>query len=473
MKFLPNLTPSQKRFITLFAAIFQIKDAHGKLKSFEPLLFQQMFLKDSMICNKNYKHRIVNKGRGVGMSAVIAAELLLLAQSMKGIKIPITSISARTSNVLLEWCIFLCDNSLPINLYEPTKKINFNFKMERDTSINSVCKLKNGSVILPISGGSPDSIRSLRSPALVLDEFAFNPEQKAILGAGERTLSEGGQISIISTPRTSDILNDEFWKIWIYAERMGYKRYEFPIFPKGSINVNKSLLEQDLPPIIAPWIDIPQLESDRSRDILMFCRENMCEVQDESVAFLSWNLIKKCCILKEFSKPLLDNPIYVGIDVGRMQDLTAIEGFQAVDGKFYHVFEKIMRGIDIPTQVREIELLNNKYEFHSVNIDKTGIGLGLYEYARKDIGGKVRGITFTRETKTKMATNLRNKMQDDEVYMIKNDDFMDQIHSVPYHTLNGERTSEGHQDQFWACALALVKPSGNIVNAGKMLDGFI
>lgn len=473
MKFLPNLTPSQKRFITLFASVFQVKDAHGQLKMFEPLLFQQNFLKDSMLCNRKYQHRIVNKGRGVGMSAIIAGETVLIAQSMKGIKIPITSISARTSNVLLEWCIFLCDNSIPINLYEPTKKIDFNFKIERDTTINSVCKLKNGSTIIPISGGSPESIRSLRSPALICDEFAFADFQKAILGAGERTLSEGGQISIISTPRTSDILNDEFWRIWCHAESMGYKKYEFPIFPKGTVNVNKSLFEQKLPPPIASWIDIPQLESDRSRDPLMFARENLCEVLDESVAFLSWELIKKCCILKQFQKPLSDNPIYVGIDVGRMQDLTAIEGFQAVDGKYYHVFEKIMRGIDIPTQVMEIKLLDNKYDFHSINIDKTGIGLGLFEYARKDIGGKVRGITFTRETKQKMATNLRNKMQDDEVYLIKDDHFMDVIHSVPYSTLQGERTADGHQDQFWGCCLALMKPSGRVLDASRMLDNYI
>lgn len=473
MKFLPNLTSSQKRFIALFASVFQVKDAHGRLKNFEPLLFQQEFLKDSFLCNRSYKHRIVNKGRGIGLSVLIAGEIVLAAQSMRGVKIPITSISARTSNVLLEWCIFLCDHSLPVNLYESTKKINFNFKIERDTSINSICKLSNGSSIIPISGGSPESIRSIRSPLMVLDEFAFSPEQKAILGAGERTLSEGGQISIISTPRTSDILSDEYWRIWCHAESMGYKKYEFPIFPKGSIDVNKSLLEQQLPAPIAPWIDIPQLESDRSRDPLMFARENLCEVLDESVAFLSWDLIKKCCILKEFQKPLPNNPIYVGIDVGRMQDLTAIEGFQAIDGKYYHVFEKIMRGIDIPTQVHEIKSLDDKYDFHSVNIDKTGIGLGLFEYSRKEIGGKVRGITFTKESKTKMATNLRNKMQDDEVYLIKEDHFMDVIHSVPYSTLQGERTVDGHQDQFWACCLALMKPSGRILDAGKMLDSFI
>lgn len=466
MKYFPNLTKQQKRFIDLFASLFNVRDAHGQMKPFIPAPFQQEFLAGSMLCNKNYKNRIVNKGRGIGLTALIAGEILIAAKMMPKVKIPITSISARTANVLLNWTIDLADTSNTITITEGDLKI------DRDTTISSVCKLKNGSTIIPISGGSPESIRSLRAPLLVLDEFAFNDYQKEILTAGERCLSEKGQINIISTPRTSDVINDEYWRIWVHAEEMGYKRYEFPIFDRDKVDLNRPLTEQNLT-TIAPWIDISQLEKDRSRDILMFTRENLCLPADESVAFLPWNLIKKCCILKEFSKPLPENPIYVGIDVGREQDLTAIEGFQEVDGKFYHVFEKIMRGIDIPTQVREISLLNTKYDFHSVHIDKTGIGLGLYEYARKDIGGKVRGIVFTKESKTKMATNLRNSMQDDLVYMIRDNHFMDIMHSVPYSTLNGERSNDGHQDQFWACSLALMKPSGNIINAGKMLDGFI
>lgn len=472
MQFIKGLKLNQKRFITLFSQVFQIRNARGQMMPFYPEPFQQEFLKDSMLCDKNYKNRIVIKGRGIGLTSLVAGELVLTAQSMKNVKIPITSISARTANVLLDWCISLCDSSIPINLYENDKKIDFNFKIERDTSINSVCKLKNGSTIIPISGGSPESIRSLRSPMLVLDEFAFADYQKEVLTAGERCLSEGGQITIISTPRTSDILSDEFWRIYMHANELGYKKYEFPIFPKGSVNLNKPLLEQNLTPI-APWIDINQLEHDRKRDSIMFSRENLCSPADESVAFLPWSLIQKCCILPKFSEILKDNPIYCGIDVGREQDLTAIEAFQAVDGKFYHVLEKIMKGIDIPTQVREIELLDEKYDFHTINIDSTGIGLGLTEYARKEIGGKVHKVIFTRESKTKMATSLRNNMQDEKVFMIRDNNFMDILHSVPYDTLNAERKADGHADQFWGCALALMKPSSKVIDAGKMLDGYI
>lgn len=467
MKFIPGLTERQKRFIALFTSLFNVRDAHGQMKPFIPEPFQQEFLAGSMLCNKEYKNRIVNKGRGIGLTALIAGEILITARMKPKVKIPITSISAKTANVLLNWCIDLADSCNTIKINEGELKI------DRETYINSVCKLKNGSTIIPISGGSPESIRSLRAPMIVLDEFAFNEFQKEILTAGERCLSEGGQVTIISTPRTSDVINDEYWRIWMHADEMGYKRYQFPIFGNDSkVNLNQSLLEQNLTPI-APWVDMGALERDRSRDILMFSRENLCSPADESVAFLSWELIKKCCILNQFHKSSPDHPIYVGIDVGRMQDLTAIEGFQLVDGKYYHVLEKIMRGIDIPTQVSEIERLHEKHDFSAIVVDKTGLGMGLYDYLRKNIGGRVRGVTFTREVKTKIATNLRNKMQDDEVYMIRNNHFMDIIHSVPYDTLNSSRDSSGHADQFWACALALMKPSSRVLDAGNLLDGYI
>lgn len=466
IKYLPNLTKSQKNFINLFSTLFKVRTAHGESLPFIPTTFQQEFLKDSMLCNKKYKHRIVNKGRGIGLTSILAGELLLGARMMENVKIPVTSISAKTANVLLSWCIDLADNCNIINIKEGELKI------DRDRTINSICKLKNGSQIIPISGGSPDSIRSLRAPMLVLDEFAFNPSQREILTAGERCLSEGGQITIVSTPRTSDSINDEYWRIWTHAEEMGYQKYQFPIFDINTVDLNKSLLNQNLTPI-APWIDMESLERDRSRDVLMFTRENLCSPLDESVAFLSWGLIKQCCILKEFSKVIDDYPIYVGIDVGRMRDLTAIEGFQKVDGKFYHVLEKVMQNINIPTQTKEIELLDEKYNFHTINIDSTGIGLGLAEFLRKNIGSKIHKVNFTKDTKVEMATNMRNLMQDEKIYMINDGDFMDDIHQVPYDTLNSQRTSEGHSDRFWGCALSLMRPKSKVVNAGKLLDSYL
>ena len=85
----------------------------------------------------------------------------------------------------------------------------------------------------------------------------------------------------------------------------------------------------------------------------------------------------------------------------------------------------------------------------------------------------MRGVNFSRDVKTKIATSLRNKIQDDEVYFIKEDRFMDELHSLPYDTLNAAHTNNAHADRFWAVALALMKPSTQIVNAGKLLDSYI
>jgi len=460
LQLIPNLTPKQERFIKLFASLFNIRDAKGNLKPFIPTPFQQEFLKDSIVCNENPKHRIVVKGRGLGFTALIAGELLIAATIMPKVKIPVTSITAKTANVLIDWCIDLADNSNDLGYG----------KIERDKNIDSAVRLKNGSQIIPISGGSPESIRSLRAPVLVLDEFAFNAYQKEILTAGERCLSEGGQITIISTPRTADPINDEYWRILSKAEELGYKRYEFPVFPKDKFNVNKPIPEQGLEPI-APWLSIEELEKARKRDPIMFMREQQCTPMDESVAFLSWEIIKKSCILDKGE--VHDAPTYCGIDVGRTQDLTAIEIFQKVDGIFYQVDEVILRNMEIPRQVEEIKSLDFKYNFDRINIDKTGIGLGLYEYTRKALGSKTRGVQFTKENKVMLANNLRTLMQDEKIYLLRNDNLMDDLHSVPYDTLNSLRTKEGHADRFWAVALAVMKERGRVIDAGEILDDII
>jgi len=204
IEYLPGLTERQRRFINLFTALFNVRNAKGKLNPFIPLPFQQKFLAGSMLCNEKYKNRIVLKGRGIGLTSLVAGELLIAAKIYPKTKIPIASISARTANVLLNWCIDLADTSNTINISEGELKI------DRDMTISSVFRLKNGSTIIPISGGSPESVRSLRSPLMVLDEFAFAEYQREILTAGERCLSEGGQITIISTPRTSDVVGDEY-----------------------------------------------------------------------------------------------------------------------------------------------------------------------------------------------------------------------------------------------------------------------
>ena len=458
MQLIQNLTERQKRFIQLFASIYNIRDAKGQLKPFYPEPFQQEILRDSILCNKSPQNRIINKGRGIGLTALIAGEILLAATLMPKIKIPVASISAKTANVLIDWCSDLADNS---------NDLGFG-KIERDKSIDSMIKLENGSRIIPISGGSPESVRSLRTPILVLDEFAFNQYQKEILTAGERCLSESGQITIISTPRTTDTINDEFWRIWMRAEELKYKKYGIPIFDPKKFNINKSIKEQGLMPI-ALWLDLDKLEEARIRDPLMFSRENLCSPMDESVAFLPWELIKKCCILRE--QPLIpDNPIFAGTDVGRTQDLSVVEIFQKVNDVWYHIEEKTMRGIDIPRQVLEIIELDKKYNFININIDSTGIGLGLFEFVKKSLGYKTKGITFSKDVKIGLATNLRTLMQDGKIFLQNHDALMDDIHSVPYNTLDAPRSDAGHSDRFWAICLAIKKEEGRIVNAGEIFD---
>jgi len=263
-----------------------------------------------------------------------------------------------------------------------------------------------------------------------------------------------------------NILNDEFYRIVQNADQMGFKLYEFPIFK--DLDISKSIIEQSAKPI-ASWLDVKSLEEARKRDPIMFARENLCQIDDESVAFLSLDLIRSCAIMKDIK--LKTENIYCGIDVGRFHDLTAIEIFNKVGDNYYHIDEIILNNVSIPDQSKIIQDLNATYNFENINIDATGMGLGLSEYLQEAMGYKVTPRTFTKNFKEKIATQMRNKMQDGQIFLKQNQKLINDLHSVEYGKLDAKRQDGSHGDRFWACALALYSTemdwSGDIPIFGK------
>jgi len=123
------------------------------------------------------------------------------------------------------------------------------------------------------------------------------------------------------------------------------------------------------------------------------------------------------------------------------------------------VDEVILRNTSIPDQANVIRDLDEKYNFDVINIDATGMGLGLAEYLKEDLGSKVVAHTFTKSFKTKIATQMRNKMQDGRVYLRRDQKLIDDLHGVQYGSLDAPRGKDGHSDRFIACALALYDES--------------
>ena len=132
---------------------------------------------------------------------------------------------------------------------------------------------------------------------------------------------------------------------------------------------------------------------------------------DELNALFPYDLILSCTEDYEIKLEPKQNPVYIGIDFGRYRDSTVITALEKLDDGsmrvfFIHEFQKT----DFNVQVEFIEKLVNMLSPSSVAIDKTGMGIPLYDFLSKKLP-QVGGITITANVKEAMIQTLHNAMQ--------------------------------------------------------------
>jgi len=142
-----------------------------------------------------------------------------------------------------------------------------------------------------------------------------------------------------------------------------------------------------------------------------------------------------------------------------------------------------MDGMRLPDQQRQLDVVCGMPKFRRAEIDMTGLGLGLCEYAQEKWGDyKVHGINFastepindrlqaegrknpTARVTEIMATDMLGCFEDRtiEINVILDQDARDDMRKPERITSPGGRTSiaavrdeAGHADHFWAVALAI------------------
>lgn len=86
--------------------------------------------------------------------------------------------------------------------------------------------------------------------------------------------------------------------------------------------------------------------------------------------------------------------LYVGVDVGRTQDLTVITVLEKGRDLCFVRAMLRLRGMRLPEQQALLEEACRSPRFAGAQIDMTGLGLGLYEYTQKIFGDRIRGLNF-------------------------------------------------------------------------------
>lgn len=304
-------------------------------------------------------------------------------------------------------------------------------------------RFPGGSRVVALSA-SPDAARGFGGN-LLLDEFAFHRDSRAIWGAAFPVAARGGhKIRVISTPNGK---GNKFYELWT-DDTGTWSKHRADIY---------EAVEQGLD------MDIEELRRGMN-DEDKWSQEFELQWLDAASAWLDYDLIADC------EHPDAGQPegyqgglCFVGVDIAARRDLFVIWVAELIGDRLItrEIFAK--SGISFADQQRETDRIFATYRVVRAAYDQTGMGEAPTEAAIRRYGSsRVEGVIFSAARKLDMATAMKERMQDRTFLIPAGDKLLradlHAIRSVVGPTglrrLVADGDTDGHADRFWAGALA-------------------
>lgn len=191
--------------------------------------------------------------------------------------------------------------------------------------------------------------------------------------------------------------------------------------------------------------------------------------------------------------PIREASLFLGVDVGRHRDLTVMTLLEKAGSSFIVRGILRMRDCRLPLQQEQLEWICGQPGLRRAHLDMTGLGLGLYEYAREKLGAKIHGINFASSVRMEgqgggsngggastritehLATQLLQAYEDRRIQhpidpLLREDLRLPERIVTPSGRVSIAVAGGGptHADHFWSLALALnaakeeIHPPGEI-----------
>ncbi|MCH8241428.1 MAG: hypothetical protein IH897_02315 [Planctomycetes bacterium] len=319
------------------------------------------------------------------------------------------------------------------------------------------------------------------------------------LGVKQLELRLPGGVRIIGLPAnpqtargfTGDVFLDEFamhafdreiWAAMFPSLLRGDGELDVASTPKGQQNVFYQLRGNEqfstsvvtLPEAIRQGLEADAEQIRRAMgDDTLYRQEFLCEFLDESTAFLTYEQIAACAdptlTVHDDAGPLATETreMFVGVDVGRVRDLTVFwvlaRGPSAQGDVFSTVALLELANVSFR---RQFDLLSEILDLRKVRrccIDAGGIGMQLAEQAVERFGEhRVEAVTFTSALKSQIAMGLRIAIEGRRIRIPNDERIRNDWHSVQrqmtasgHVRLAAPRLAGSHADRFWAAALAV------------------
>ncbi len=303
----------------------------------------------------------------------------------------------------------------------------------------------NGSRVISLPA-NPDTVRGF-SGNVYLDEFAFHAEDREIWRAMYPSVTRGYKLRICSTPNGRSNL---FFDLWSRESKEGgyaHHRTDIHMAKKEGLKV-----------------DVPGLRESVG-DAEVWAQEFECRFLDGATAYIPYGMIGSVEDAGASEEAGVLNPsgeFYLGVDVGRVRDLTVMWLLERVGDVLWTRMVRQMRGAPFALQRDTLYSVLEAPGLRRAALDSTGIGAQLAEEALARFRGKVEPVHFSALIKEDMAVTLRRAFEDRALRIPSSAEIREDIHSVRRSVtsagnlrFDAVRSEAGHADRFWALALAV------------------
>lgn len=320
------------------------------------------------------KRKVWISSRQIGKSFTLAGILTYKALSTKnGLSLCISTGARAASEIILKCKLF----AEAIKLLS-RGRINY-------TATFDQIKFSNGSRVLSLPSSTDGAnLRGFSANAVCIDEAGYIQHLDTILQAINPTLSRDANAELIlaTTP----------------AGRHG-PFYE--LYKNALVDDNWYVQQTTIYDAIDAGlkVDIEALKT-LCPDPEIFDIEYNCKFSHQYNAMIDTSIL-------QFGEFQTTGQYYVGIDVGRSNDNTAIVVLNRLStGKCYLADVILLKKMPYADQLDIIRQLYKKYNFAGY-VDQTGIGSAFAEQIHKEISAKISGLQITATNKTPMYEAVR------------------------------------------------------------------
>jgi phage FluMu gp28-like protein len=335
-----------------------------------------------------------------------------------------------------------------------------------------VLRFANGCRLHSMSS-NPDAQAGKRGDR-VLDEFALHPDPRKLWSIAYPGITWGGSMEVISTHRGSANLFNQL-VLEIKHKDNPKKISLHTVTLQTALDDGFLYKLQSKLPAGSPILDMDETDyfnhvRSGCVDEESFLQEYMCQPADDASAFLPYELIDACKYpANENWEALLPallacpNPLYIGVDIGRVSDLTVIWVIESAAGAALTRRLICLKKCPFDEQERRLYEVLALPSVRRCCIDNTGIGRQFTERAQQRFGQyKVEAVTFTAPVKEALAYPLRAAFEDKTVRIPDDRAVVADLRAIRKETtaagnirFAADRGPGGHADRFWALALAL------------------